>query len=222
MDGARLMNSDCSHILASEFGMRRKKRPKHRATDEPLSIEMQPSEMAKYVDVHQAAKLLDASISHVYGLGRGGALTRFLIRALLPARTAAAAMTPHPWQLAEQRRLAELSGWKSVSPIKLELKRTAQPKPQPRARLSFLREEVIALKADLERKGWETVARRTRVRVLGRDVSWPRVRKIRQIRARRPRANVVRRPAHQASVQDPAIASTTKLLSWAVPPPLID
>jgi hypothetical protein len=196
--------------------MRRRTRSRHPATDEPVSIA--PPDLAEYVDAHGAAKLLRASISQVYALGRSGDLTPFLMGES-PAGAATEVSGPHPWLLAEQHRLAEQSGWRWIPSIKQRPKRRALPKPPRRARLCFQRQDVIALKAKRQRENRQIAARRARVRVLGRDVSWPKVQKIRRMRVCRPRARVAPDAARQIPAQDPAIGRTAKLLSWAAPPP---
>lgn len=197
--------------------MRRRTTRKHRAADKPRSIKLQLSYASEYVDVHQAASLLGTNIARVYALGRSRALARFFVETSL-ASTANDVSKPHPWLLDEQRRFAAMSGWQSVPPIRQRSKRRALPKPQRRARLRFRREDVIALKAEIERKGLQIAARRIRVRVLGRDVSWPKASKVRRIRFHRSRVRVAPGEAQQVPIQDPAIGNATRLLSWAAPP----
>jgi hypothetical protein len=132
--------------------MRRRTRPKYRPTGEPLSIELRSSELAEYIGAHEVAQLLGVSISHVYALGRSGSLTRLLIRAALLPITRTESARPHPWLLAEQRRLAQLSGWRSVPSLKHRLTRKSLPKPLRSARLRFRRDDVLAFKLEREQR----------------------------------------------------------------------
>lgn len=204
-----------------------RKRIKHQAIDEPVAIVLTPSEMAHHLDVYQAAKTLGVSTSRVYALGRSGVLMRVLARSATIAPLIAPPR-PHPWQLAEQRRLAELSGWRSVPQIKKravhKAARKAERDSEHAARWKFRRENVFKLKAKRERARRRDEARARCREVFGR--SMPPLMRAVTLTALRPlpklsplqrSSAVLDAPAASTPVANTPAASIAKLLAFPTP-----
>ncbi|GFE87715.1 hypothetical protein GCM10011488_26690 [Steroidobacter agaridevorans] len=181
-------------------------------------IELKPSEREQYVSARQAAKMLNVSTSRVYALGRSGAMARLLVLTPSLPRVQRDEEKPHPWLRAEQRRLAQLSGWTHVPKIAARTRRPVKKKAvpvRPQATVwRFHRDEVLAFKEKREADRKRQLSIRERVRRYGASARPIRLSAVRRLRKQWKRRGACK---SRKLMQTTEFTSVSALLNWAVP-----
>lgn len=176
------------------------------------------------VSAREAAILLGVSTSCVYRMAKAGTLAgQRLYIARKPAQAIQA--QPHPWLRAEQRRRAELSGWKIVKPIAIRKptrSRTKSSATTPGSRsLRFSRDDVLALKDRRSSEFLRKERRRTINKIFGWRGRWWAGRmtlvSAPHVKPAQPPRTKSFKPLAAAHRSNPMPASYSKLLAWPTP-----